>query len=647
MLDLIPRLALFSEGISGKVYHILPLADDEAAAVGNQHSLQLPIRPLPALNTDLATEQLAAVYRVLIAQQLAPLLFGTVDFALSDANSSESGEIHGDLQRLFQQQGQPTLARRIFYALETIRWDARLRAELPGLISPLTQLNDARMAELAISPSEQLPLHEHLQRRLALLACAPGLPPNEVDLPPELGLFCARAEDLRRLDATVYDSVELMQQMLDWLSQQTSLELLTELEEWATEEPPTTTLAEVTQQEDAVASLEFDLFELAEEIDLSPGDEPGNTAISADLEQQRDNLKRRIDMQRARMARAEPAGNLGGLRSFLYDEWSYLDNSYLRGWCRLFEKTIEPGPIEEVRELEHKVEDLVRQVRKQFERIRPDALERMRRLEEGDEIYLDALIEHEVDRRSGHVLDTRIYSTSTHKKREIATAFLVDLSASTDDALVDPNALASTEVTNEDPAEEKEDPFSYDLSTLVPEPPKRRIIDVQREALWLMSRALEALGDDFGIYGFSGYGREEVELFIVKEIGEQLTAAALGSIVNMQPRRSTRMGPAIRHSIRKLRAQGANRRILLLISDGFPQDCDYGPDRGDHEYGLQDTAKALAEAAACGIETFCVTVDASGHDYLHRMCPEQRYMVIEDIEDLPLALTKVYRRLAF
>lgn len=641
LLDLIPRLALFCEGISGRVYHILPVEDGESIAVGSLQSLQLPLDPLP--ERELTANELAATYRTMVAQQLAPILFGTHDFRLEDTDGSQTGEIQGDLVRLFQQQAQPVLARKLFYCLEAIRWDARLRIELPGLNRSLDRLNAAQLAALDALKSSQPTLQETLFALLAGLAYASEQPADLGGLPSAVIELHQRARELRSPNACVYDSVVLMRQLLAWFTDAVSGESLELIEDLATKDPPTNTLAEVTQQEDAVASLEFDLFELDEKIDLTPGDEPGNMAITADLQDQRDGLKRRIDMQRARMARAEPSNSMQGMRSFLYDEWDYLNNAYLRGWCRLYEKTIEPGSLDDVVELERKVADLARLVRKQFERIRPDALERMRRLEEGDEIYLDALIEHEVDRRSGHVMDARIYSTNTHKKREIATAFLVDLSASTDDALPDQDDIEASETTIID----AEDPFALESIDLAPEPPKRRIIDVQREALWLMSKALEALGDDFGIYGFSGYGREEVELFIVKELGAALNAQALRSIVNMQPRRSTRMGPAIRHAIRKLRAQGASRRILILVSDGFPQDCDYGPDRGDHEYGLQDTAKALAEAATCGIETFCITVDSSGHDYLNRMCLEKRYMVIEDIEELPLALTKVYRRLAF
>ena len=87
-------------------------------------------------------------------------------------------------------------------------------------------------------------------------------------------------------------------------------------------------------------------------------------------------------------------------------------------------------------------------------------------------------------------------------------------------------------------------------------------------------------------------------------------------------------------------------KLMIMLSDGFPQDSDYGPVRGEHEYGVQDTAKALQEAERAGIRTFCITVDRSGHDYLARMCPSAQYLIIDEVDDLPTALGKVYERLA-
>ena len=110
--------------------------------------------------------------------------------------------------------------------------------------------------------------------------------------------------------------------------------------------------------------------------------------------------------------------------------------------------------------------------------------------------------------------------------------------------------------------------------------------------------------------------------------------------------RSTRMGPAIRHAAWHLNQTGTAMKVLLVISDGFPQDHDYGPDRSSHEYGIQDTAKALQETHLEGIQSFCVTVDKSGHDYLRKMCPQSRYLVIEETTELPIALQKVYQQLS-
>ncbi len=178
-----------------------------------------------------------------------------------------------------------------------------------------------------------------------------------------------------------------------------------------------------------------------------------------------------------------------------------------------------------------------------------------------------------------------------------------------------------------------------------PSEPERKIIDLEQEAMVVMAAALDALGDHYGIYGFSGYGKDCVEIFVAKEFTDGFSRQTLHSIAAMRPRGSTRMGPAIRHSSQKLMASGHAMKVLIVISDGFPQDSDYGPERGNHSYGVEDTARALLEAQQKGVETFCITVDKSGHDYLKKMCPDARYLVLDEIEDLPEQLTKVYTAL--
>lgn len=157
-----------------------------------------------------------------------------------------------------------------------------------------------------------------------------------------------------------------------------------------------------------------------------------------------------------------------------------------------------------------------------------------------------------------------------------------------------------------------------------------------------MGDALDEIGDQFAIYGFSGTGRDNVEFKIGKDFDDGASPATWAAVEAMKPLRYTRMGPAVRHATAKLAVQPARTRMLLVISDGYPQDVDYGRDRHDRDYGMYDTARALTDAAALGIQTFCLTIDPSGHDYLSEMCPEERYAVLDDVEALPEELAQLY-----
>ena len=128
----------------------------------------------------------------------------------------------------------------------------------------------------------------------------------------------------------------------------------------------------------------------------------------------------------------------------------------------------------------------------------------------------------------------------------------------------------------------------------------------------------------------------------MKSFDQPLNQAVRARIGAIEPQRSTRMGAALRQAIGKLRSVASRARHLILLSDGFPQDFDYGEDRRSNVYGLRDTTMALREAAAAGVQTFCITVDRAGHDYLREMCDAKRYLVIEDIAALPRELPKIY-----
>ncbi len=160
-----------------------------------------------------------------------------------------------------------------------------------------------------------------------------------------------------------------------------------------------------------------------------------------------------------------------------------------------------------------------------------------------------------------------------------------------------------------------------------------------------MAEALESLGDEYAIYGFSGYGRDDVEFYPIKDFSEKYSERTRCRIGAIKPRKSTRMGPAIRHALGKLEGTGCRLKVLILLSDGYPQDFDYGPDRSSRDYGLHDTMVALQEARKKNIHTFCVTVDQAGNDYLREMCGGENYLVVKKPSALPRILPRVYRGL--
>ncbi len=321
-------------------------------------------------------------------------------------------------------------------------------------------------------------------------------------------------------------------------------------------------------------------------------------------------------------------GDPGGDGSyFSYDEWDYHIDDYRTRWCRLYEVSLDGDSGEFFTQTLGDYARLIPEVRRQFQRIRPELYRRVRGLEDGEDFDLNAAIAARVDARAGLAPSSRLYVARQREERDVATLFLVDMSASTDEPFATPGGDA---------------PPVAARSTGARKP--RRIIDVTKETLVIMAEALEEIGDAYAIYGFSGHGRERVEVYRVKSFSETLSATVKGRLGGIEPKRSTRMGTALRHAVEKLAGVTSRSKHLFLLSDGFPQDYDYGQDRRSNAYGIRDTAVALREAEAAGVTPFCITVDKAGHDYLRQMCDESRYMVIEDITELPRELPKIYQR---
>ena len=329
------------------------------------------------------------------------------------------------------------------------------------------------------------------------------------------------------------------------------------------------------------------------------------------------------------------------VQSFFYDEWDYHACRYRPNWCRVKERVLAEDGTDFFESTLARYPQLVTQVRKQFEMIIPELFRKTNRQYDGDELDFDAVIRAVVDRKVGQTIDGRIYRKQRKTRRDVAAILLLDMSASTGSLVKDTDDRYPDwylDLIEDSPR----------LTALSPEVlavKPRRTIDVLKESTVLMLDALEAIRDRYGIYGFSSHNRENVDILVIKDIDKEYSDIAKRRIGGISPRHGTRMGPAVRHAISKLEDCETKTKILILVSDGYPQDEDYGQDKSDIEYALQDTKMAFIEAKRKKIVPFCLTVDTAGYDYLHRICHDIDYEVVNNIESLPQRLTSLYKRL--
>jgi len=310
--------------------------------------------------------------------------------------------------------------------------------------------------------------------------------------------------------------------------------------------------------------------------------------------------------------------------TYVYDEWDFRANDYKPRWCIVKEKMVEEGDITFYQESLKTYSALSNHIRRQFELIMPESMRKTYRLIDGEDIDLNAALEAWADLKMGIPPDEKIYWHRKRNRREVAVVFLLDMSASTAEAIDEGRQTV-------DDRDAPDDPVEYMVwlrrrrEGLVRRNYKR-IIDLEKEGTTLLINALESIGDTYGIYGFSGYGRENVEFYVIKDIDEEFSDKVKRRIDKVTPLHATRMGAAIRHATTKLENQDAKTKIMFLISDGRPQ-------------------VALVEAKRKDIIPFCLTVDKAGHDYLKSMCGDMGYEVLTDIWSLPERLPMLYRQL--
>lgn len=305
-----------------------------------------------------------------------------------------------------------------------------------------------------------------------------------------------------------------------------------------------------------------------------------------------------------------------GDTAFAYDEWDKDLSDFRTDWCRVIEKKVRQGDRNFVELARSRYRGVISSIRHQFQLMKPENLTKINRELDGEDYDLNALVDYVIDKRADGRQSERIYTKRLRKQRDVAVSLLLDQSSST----------ARTITRN--PLQ----PYTH---------PGRRIIEIEKEGLVLMSEALEAVGDVYSINGFTSEGRRNVKFYVVKDFDEKYSDEIEKRIGGITFQNNTRLGAAIRHAAAKLLRQDSRTKLLIILTDGRPYDHDYG----DARYAREDVREALTEAKMSGITPFCITVDRDSEFELKDLYGDVGYTIIDDVLSLPERMPNIYRRL--
>lgn len=308
---------------------------------------------------------------------------------------------------------------------------------------------------------------------------------------------------------------------------------------------------------------------------------------------------------RAASGQAAAAGDASPV-SVTYPEWDWRAGAYRDPGATVLLLPASSGPQQWVDTTLEQQRSMLDEIRRRFELLRAQRV-RVRKQLDGDDIDLQAYIEQQADFRAGLPMGQRLYQSERRSRRDMALMLLVDISGSTDGWITD----------------------------------GRRIIDVEREALLLVCIAMDGMAEPYSVLAFSGEGPQAVVVRSIKRFDERYDDAVALRIAGLEPEHYTRAGAAIRHATTLLMREPAAHRLLLLLSDGKPNDID------DYEgrYGVEDMRQAVTEAKLQGVSPFCLTIDRQAANYLPAIFGPRQYALLPRPELLPTVLLDWLRRL--
>src|SRR5512139_962156 len=290
---------------------------------------------------------------------------------------------------------------------------------------------------------------------------------------------------------------------------------------------------------------------------------------------------------------------------FHYSEWDYQIQLERPAWATVLEKRAKSGDLQVINDIAAQYKREIHRMKFLLDAMQPQGVQRIRKLEDGDEIDINAAISGFTDIRLGNQPDPRIMMRSVRKTRDFSILVLLDLSESTNEKVQ-----------------------GQDYS----------VLDLTRQACVLLSDAISKVGDPFAIHGFCSDGRHNVEYYRYKDFDQHWDEAPKGKLAGMTGQLSTRMGAAIRHAGHHLKLQRSAKKLLIVITDGEPADIDVR----DPQYLRYDTKKAVEEVAREGVTTYCMSLDPRADNYVSRIFGPKNYMVVDHVETLPQNLPLLY-----
>ena len=303
----------------------------------------------------------------------------------------------------------------------------------------------------------------------------------------------------------------------------------------------------------------------------------------------------------------EPGEEIRGLPPRRYPEWDADSETYRPDWVSVYEALHPSGQASDIDRLLEKHAALAKQLKRLLDMLKPQDKVRIRYQEEGSELDLDVAVSSLIDYRSGATPDPRINMSHRTDGRSIDVLLLLDLSES-----------LNQKVANSD----------------------QTILELSQEAVSLLAWAIDCLGDSYAIAGFHSNTRHEVRYQHIKGFSEHWDDTVKARLAAMQAGWSTRMGAALRHAGHYLAARPADKKILLLLTDGEPADIDVT----EPGHLRSDARKAVEELAARGVTTFCLSLDPQADEYVRDIFGKH-WRVLDRIERLPETLPGLYMEL--